>query len=309
VKNPGIYLLEKNMHVSDLILRAGSLTRSAYLLEAEVAKIDPKKPVKSIRIALQKVMDGSDPAQDVVLGADDFVFIRRIPEWQVGPAVTLRGEFTFPGVYAIVKDSTTLSDIVHQSGGLTPDAYVREAKLIRMSEPLIEDKEFERLKTMARDEMSNLEYEYFVMKQNTSEMREIVVDFYKLLRNNDKSEDVILEDGDIIDIPKRPKVVLVSGCVAKPGGIVFKENTNLKYFIQKAGGYSWDADPKRTKVIKATGEIKDDEDVDKLMPGDRIWVPRKPDRNFWQIFRDVILTTGQIATIYLVIQNAVDRNK
>jgi protein involved in polysaccharide export with SLBB domain len=115
------------------------------------------------------------------------------------------------------------------------------------------------------------------MKQNTSELREIVVDFYKLLRTGDRSEDVVLEDGDVIDIPKKPQVVLVSGCVSQPGGIVFQEKANLKYYVQKAGGYSWDADAKRTKVIKATGEIKDDEDVDTLIPGDRIWVPRKPD--------------------------------
>jgi protein involved in polysaccharide export with SLBB domain len=308
VKNPGEYTLEKNMRVSDLILRAGNVKRNAYLLEAEVAKVDPNKPVKSVRVNLQQVLDGSDPSQNILLEADDFVFVRQIPKWKVGPAVTLRGEVTFPGIYVIVEDSTLLSEIIAQAGGLTTDAYVREAKLIRMREPLVEDKEFERLKTMMRDEMTDLEYEYYVMKQNTSELREIVVDFYKLLRTGDRSEDVVLEDGDVIDIPKKPQVVLVSGCVSQPGGIVFQEKANLRYYIQKAGGFSWDADAKRTKVIKATGEIKDDEDVDTLIPGDRIWVPRKPDRNFWLTFRDVILTAGQMATIYLVIQNAIQKN-
>ena len=96
---------------------------------------------------------------------------------------------------------------------------------------------------------------------------------------------------------------MVSGRVARSGGVVYKENTDLSYYIEKAGGYAWDADKRKTKVIKANGEIVDDEDVDVLQPGDRIWVPRK-DRDLWQTFQDVMTTLSQIATIYLVIRTA-----
>jgi hypothetical protein len=78
----------------------------------------------------------------------------------------------------------------------------------------------------------------------------------------------------------------------------------LKYYLNQAGGYAWDADGRRTKVIKAAGDIQDDEDVKVFNPGDRIWVPRQPDRNYWQLFRDTILVVGQVAAIFLVIQNA-----
>jgi len=86
--------------------------------------------------------------------------------------------------------------------------------------------------------------------------------------------------------------------------VLFKPGANFKYYLTQAGGLSWDADGRRAKVIKAAGDILDDEAVKEFGPGDRIWVPRKPDRNYWQIFRDTILVAGQIATIYLVIQNA-----
>ena len=55
--------------------------------------------------------------------------------------------------------------------------------------------------------------------------------------------------------------------MGKPGGVVFKENEKLSYYIDLAGGYTWDADGRRTKVIKVTGEILDDEDVDRFVPG------------------------------------------
>jgi len=306
VKNPGEYDLEKNVHVSDLILKAGGLTRSAFLLEAEVAKVDPQEPFKISQLALDKVLKGEAPEQDILLEADDQVFIRRIPKWEVGPLVEIRGEVRFPGYYPIVKDSTLLSQVLKRAGGLTEKANIDEAKLIRNSEPVIVDKEYERLKEMRRNEMSEREYDYFVMKQNSSGVNNIVVDFTKLLVQGDKKEDIILETGDIVFIPEKPRVVIVTGRVSKTGGIIYQENATFDYYIKKAGGFTWDADSKHTKIIKVTGEIIDDEDVKEFSPGDRIWVPRKPDRDFWGIFRDTMLVAGQLATIYLVIDRALD---
>ncbi|MBN2412758.1 SLBB domain-containing protein [candidate division KSB1 bacterium] len=306
VKNPGEYDLEKNLRVSELVLKAGGLTRSAFLLEAEVAKVDPQKPFKISRLELDSVLKGEAPEQDVLLEADDQVFIRRIPQWEVGPLVEIKGQVRFPGFYPIVKDSTFLSQVIKNAGGLTEKANISEAKLFRYSEPVIEDKEFERLKEMRRNEMSEHEYDYFVMKQNSRDVNNIVVDFMKLLTRGDKKEDIILKTGDIIFIPEQPSVVMVTGRVSKNGGIIYKENADFDYYIKKAGGFTWDADSKHTKIIKVTGEIKDDEDVEKFSPGDRIWVPRKPDRDFWRIFRDTMLVAGQLATIYLVIEGAIE---
>jgi protein involved in polysaccharide export with SLBB domain len=304
VNYPDEYQYEENMRVSDLILKAGSLTRSAYLLEAEVAQVDPNSSVKALKVPLNDLMNGTDSSRDILLHPDDHVFVRRIPDWQLGLLAEVRGEARFPGFYPIVKDSTWLSDVLQQAGGFTKDALLSEAKLIRHREPVLQDKEFERLKALTRDEMSDLEYEYFVMKQNSADVSEINVDFAKLVTRGDKSQDVILEDGDVITIPKSPRVVLVTGRVGKPGGVLYNSKADVGYYIAQAGGYSWDADRSRTKVIKVTGEIRDDEDIKSFSPGDRIWVPRKPDRDYWQIFRDTIMVAGQVATIYLVIHTA-----
>ena len=306
VNKPGEYEFEENMHVSDLIIKAGSLTRSAFHLSAEVAKVDPKKSVKTVKINLDSLLSDTNPSKDIILEPDDHVFIRKIPEWQVGPLVEFRGEVQFPGFYPIVRDSTFLSDVFEKAGGFTKQALVSEAKLVRFREPMLEDKEYQRLTNMRRDEMSDLEYEYFVMKQNTEDVREIVLDFYELLVKNKKSEDVLLKEGDVIVIPKKPDVVFVSGRVSRPGGVLYKPGKKFDYYIKKAGGFSWDANGGKAKIIKVTGEIVDDEDVKTFTPGDRIWVPRKQERNFWRIFRDTMLVAGQMATIYLVIKNATE---
>ncbi len=303
VNEPGVYEYQRNMRVSDLILQAGSLKRSAYMLSAELAQVKPGNDVRTIILDLQRVMDG-DTTQDLLLDPDDNVFIRKIPTWEVGALVEVQGEVVFPGFYPIKKDSTYLSHIIQAAGGLTGEALIGEAKLVRTRDAVIEDKEYERLAQMSRSEMSNSEYEYFVMKHNSDNVDEIVVDFERLLFQGDSTEDVLLKDGDLINIPKRPGVVYVSGRVSKPGGILFKPGAGFDYYIQKAGGYTWDARKRQTKIIKVTGEIKKRRQIKAFEPGDRIFVPRKQDRDYWRSFYDVVIVLGQLAAVYLVVRTA-----
>ena len=74
--------------------------------------------------------------------------------------------------------------------------------------------------------------------------------------------------------------------------------------MKKAGGTTWDADIGDTKITKVTGEILDYDDVDELIAGDIIWVPRKPHRNWWAIFRDTVAVVAQVATAYYIVRNA-----
>lgn len=306
IRRPGKYRLEDNMHLSDLILKAGNLTRKAYTLEAEIAKVDPGQPTRFVKVNLDEVFNASDHT-DILLEEDDQVFIRQIPEWEVGLMVEVRGEVKFPGKYSIVKDSTRLSEIIHRAGGFTEEAFLQEAYVIRPGTRPHFDKEFERLKAMRREEMTDLEYQYFVMKQNSENVDRVVVNFEKLFYQNDLSEDIILEDGDIIVIPKKPKVVTVTGQVAKPGGVPFQPGASLDYYVSKAGGPTWDANTGKTKIIKVTGEVLNDEDVKEFMPGDIIWVPRKEDKSIWPVILQSITVTAQLASIYLIIDTAINR--
>ncbi len=307
IKNPGRYLLEENLHAADLILKAGNLTRSAYMLECEVAKIDPKQPTKFKKIDLQRLMNNRSSEMNVLLEEDDRLFIRQIPEWEVGLTVEVKGEVNFPGIYAITKDSTSLGEIVDKAGGFTDEALVREASLTRASTKITIDKEYERLMRLTRDQMSDSEYEYLVMRQNSEDIGKVVVDFYKVCVLKNKSDDVILEDGDVINVPRAPKVVYVTGRVGKAGGVLYQPQKNIKYYLNQAGGAAWDAKVRRIKVTKVTGEILNDEDVKKLEPGDIIWVPRKPDRDWWNVFSHTIAIVAQLATIYIIVDSAINK--
>lgn len=91
VNEPGKYPFQKNMRVSQLILQAGGLKRSAYVLEAEVAKVDPGNPLNHLKVNLNHAMQG-DTTHDIILEPDDHVFVRKIPKWEVGALVNIVGE-------------------------------------------------------------------------------------------------------------------------------------------------------------------------------------------------------------------------
>ncbi|HFE53670.1 MAG TPA: hypothetical protein ENK07_09505, partial [Bacteroidetes bacterium] len=131
----------------------------------------------------------------------------------------------------------------------------------------------------------------------------VVVDFYRLWVLGDSTQDVVLQDGDTIDVPRIQRVVEVTGRVARPGDVTYEAGRSVDYYLARAGGVTWDGDRRKTKVIKATGEIVDDEDVDKLLPGDIIWVPRKPDRDWWKIVRETVMVAYQVTTMYLVFRS------
>lgn len=119
--------------------------------------------------------------------------------------------------------------------------------------------------------------------------------------------DVTLKSGDVINIPPKSMVVNVSGSVINPGLIPYEPQKGFKYYVDRAGGFSWKARKSKVLIIKGqTGERTKPSKRRKIDPGDTILVPEKPDRDYWKFFKDTMLVLGNIATIYLVIQQATE---
>jgi protein involved in polysaccharide export with SLBB domain len=162
------------------------------------------------------------------------------------------------------------------------------------------DLEFERLREMPVAEMSDDEYSYFKTKSRQLH-QVVVVDFEKLFMKDDKAEDILLQRGDIIDIPAIRKTVNVNGLVNDPGAVQYRAGKKLSYYIDQAGGYHWNARKSRVRVIKgSTGQWLKPSKVRGIEPGDVIWVPEKPERNYWDLFKDFVRVSAEIATVILV---------
>lgn len=306
VISPGVYAYEESLSVSDLILRAGGLARAAYLLEAELARIDPGQPPHREKIALQKILRRDDAtnknAEDALLRPDDQLFIRRIPDWRTGPLVEIRGEVKFPGMYAIDWGKTRLSEICQLAGGPTPQASLREARLYR--------RRLEHVPAQAEasppvEILNRFDHEKIKFALDRREANLVSVDFTKLLLAHEAQHDVVLEPGDVIEFPRQSRLVYVTGAVGLPGGIPFVAGESVRGYIARAGGFGLNASRSRVKVVRASGGIVNDEDAGPLAAGDTIWVPTRGERSGWNTVRDLITVAAQLATVYVVIDRAV----
>jgi protein involved in polysaccharide export with SLBB domain len=104
-----------------------------------------------------------------------------------------------------------------------------------------------------------------------------------ILSNPGTDFDYILKNGDQINIPEISQAVRVSGEIQNPIGQAFIKGKNLKYYINRAGGYNEKARRGRTFAIYSNGTTKVTRTFfwhkyPKIEPGCQIIVPQKPER-------------------------------
>ena len=140
---------------------------------------------------------------------------------------------------------------------------------------------------------------------NTSlSLGRIVVDIQAIVDGT--SEDIILEDGDTLFIPKAQNTVSVIGEVFVTNAHSFEDNLTLTDYINLSGGTTNFADQENTYIIKSDGSIippsrtrssgffrSNYSAKNSLSPGDTIVVPLKVDT-----FSGIRATTEVTQVIY-----------
>ena len=122
------------------------------------------------------------------------------------------------------------------------------------------------------------------MRKNSESNGRIVVD----LTNDEARYAIRVSDGDNLTIPEKTNNVYVYGEVSSEGAVMFDENQNLDYFIDKSGGFKQYADPESIYVLHPNGETQrysvkrnifesQPKSNVQIFPGSVIFVPRKLD--------------------------------
>ena len=304
VNNPGELELLKNDRILDIVMLSMGLSNNAYLDSIEIVRfIDNSSNTEMIFVNFNDILNNPNNEQNILLKNDDRIYVRSIPEFHRKEGVTVSGEVEFPGGYAIEDGKTTLYDILVESGGPTPKADLQNAYLQRRSREDVIDSEYERLKKMLIEDMTPLEYEYF--KTKSREMRgKFATNFQKLWFENDPEFNFLLKTGDHIYIPDKTVTVTVSGQVKNPGLVTYSEGENYLYYIDKAGGFAWRARKGKIRLIKAnTGEWLKPNENTPVEVGDMVFIPEKPEMDYWDLTKDIMTIAAQIATVIIVIQN------
>ncbi|RKZ34835.1 hypothetical protein DRQ33_01300 [bacterium] len=308
VRDPGVYPLYENMRLLDLIFEAKGVRDNAYLDSAEIVRIEDGKSIRKINIPLNKIFSNPDSPENILLKKDDFLFIRKIPDWQTLRQVTILGEVNFPGTYALVSDDEKLSNIIKRAGGVTNDAFLDGAIFIR---PIISEqmerknilKVIRNTQQLFKDTLGQIDTTSLLFFWDPAELREIIIDMNKIVQGE---TDIVMEDGDTVFIPKVPDGVSVVGAVGANGTVKYIHGAKLKYYISKAGGITKNGDKSEMRLVKPSGRVvKVDMGYKEVGPGDVIVVPQKirKESDVLGTLRDIAMVLSSVATtLYIILK-------
>ncbi|EAI6907566.1 polysaccharide export protein [Campylobacter coli] len=118
----------------------------------------------------------------------------------------------------------------------------------------------------------------------------------QIVIDNPKSyNSVILEDGDIVNVPSKNNLIIVQGEVSLPGAFVYDKGKDLKYYINLAGGYGERADTSKVLIIRSNGKAEKYHIGVDMEPDDSVLVLPKVDSENLQIFSMLTQILYQIA--------------
>ena len=346
VNNAGEYVLTDGMRLSDLLFKAGGFRESAYTREAEVIRreISPQGDLvrtHAMVVLPEKALRGEADA-DIPLKEHDLLVVRRISDWSEKIQVVLAGEVQFPGVY-IAHKGERLSSVVERAGGFTNGAYLKAAQFTRLStqktqqeaiDKLIEDLEVEvaqkgqavsaaldREDVEANKLLFEIRRSLIAQLKKTRAKGRVVIHLASADGLKGSAADILLEDGDRLDVPKKTNVVNVVGRVYNPTGVVYDPaHDTVDDYLKMVGGPTESADRDHVFLLKANGSVVTRENADggffstgrqsllstRVDPGDSIVVPEKlietrtlkNTKDITQILFQIAVTTGVLIALF-----------
>lgn len=285
VANPGTYPYADNQTVEDLILQAGGLLETAATTKIEVARRvkDPKSTTFSsivghtISFDLKDGLLVGEGSEDFHLQPFDEVYIRKSPAYYKQQNVTVNGEVLFSGTYALSKKNERLSDLIAKAGGVTPDAYIKGARLIRK---MTEEELRRRDDALRMAQVGGGGDSISVKTLDTSTDYSVGINLEKALQNPESDYDMVLREGDQLFVPEYVSTVKINGAVMYPNTVLFKEGEDLRYYINQSGGFGNNAKKRKAYVVYMNGTVSrlKSRDSKAIEPGCEIIVPSKDAR-------------------------------
>ncbi len=296
VNNPGRFEYVEGDSITDALKIALGCTRLANLDSIEFSRLDIEAKILETRILkLSEISNGN--AKNIPLEPGDRIIVKQKLELREDFVVYIGGDVKYPGTYPITKNNSRLSDAIRAAGGFTEFASLRTAEVYRRSVSS-KDIEIERMMSM-RGSISPDDTASYFMETELRLQKEIVnVDFEKLFLQNDKSQDVLLKDGDYIQIPSLKNTIYVFGQVISPGHIPFIKDGTVEYYTSKCGGFTDAARKGDVKIIKNKTKQWLDPDETTIEEGDYIWIPKTPERSF-AYYTTVLSQTASILSVVI----------
>lgn len=108
-------------------------------------------------------------------------------------------------------------------------------------------------------------------------------------------DNVILEDGDILNIPEQTSVIMVHGEVTFPNALTWRSGLRASDYIDQVGGYTQSSNKSRLVLIRQNGEAQLVRPSTEVLQGDEIMVLPKVQTKHVEVARGLTSVLFQIA--------------
>ena len=296
---PGRYELGQHDSLLTLCRLAGDPLPAATVDSILLVRFDSHLQPESLWVNLEDVYSHHNNPK-IWDGARLYVYF--IPRYHQQHEASVLGEVVRPGPYPILEGRTRLSQLVTSAEGFLPTADLTSIRVHRRAVPPAEkDPELDRLLRLSRNELTTSEYE--VLNTKLVGLREDYrVDWSRLQK--DPSLDVLLRDGDVVQVERLVLSIRVDGQVRRPGILNFVPGSDVDSYVNAAGGFTNRAWSGKVRVTRAvTGQTLLARNVRTLDPGDFVWVPERPDVTTWEQAGKVLTSLAEVATILIAIRS------
>jgi len=287
VYRPAKYEVHDEQNLDSVINFANGIKRTADLQNVSLERILDGK-LKSIPI-VNKSQFKTITALD-----GDLIYIREYPYREA----KILGAVIKPGTY-IMSENETIKDLVDKAGGYTKNSYLygavyinEDAKQINKRANDILYQEFlDNIIALSQQNMSQ-NFDLTPIVQLTKEIKEtddngrVIID----LKDEVSLAAYSVKEDDYLFIPEINNVVYVYGETSSEGAVMYSENKNVEYFVEKSGGYKRFADKQSIYILHPNGESQlytakrnifesSPKSSITIMPGSIIFVPRELDES------------------------------
>lgn len=317
VRKPGLYEFQDSISLKDLIFQAGGFTEGATPKRIEVARrVNNNGAVDTVSTKIADIFEVEAEKDLSVKGADyflrpfDMVIIRNNPGYFNQRVVFVNGEVMYPGPYVLNSVDEKLSSIIKRAGGFKMTADPSSASLRRSNrydeQALLKLYSVAKLANIQKDTISNGSID--TLKQEAVRPYDLIgINLEEVMQNPGITYDMIMEDGDMIFVPKKNQAVKVRGEVLFPTQFAFEEGHNMKYYVDKAGGFTNRAVRRKAFVLGANGSAKKAhgflvfKSYPEISAGDEIFVPEVQDKPNKISTVEVIGITSSVAALISVV--------
>jgi protein involved in polysaccharide export with SLBB domain len=285
---------------------------------------------KLIWMSPRKAILEHDETSNLELQPGDIVtiFSQRdisLPQGERSRYVVIEGEVRRPGVYKL-EVNETLHSVLDRAGGITPNAYLYGAQLLRESARIEQQNSLDQLVHTMEVQVRQSALSLAATAtggdaQALAQLQEGIVAQLRAVRASgrvalpikpaDKKltdfPNMLMEDNDRLIIPHTPSTVSVVGNVYNPGSFIFDPRNNSGAYLEMAGKGKPQSDLHHAFVLRANGIVVAANNVNglftgdkfehlRLYPGDEIIVPYKlPTGAFIRGLRDWSQIASQLA--------------